>query len=541
MLTWVAAAWGQSLGGADPVGFAPAPAAAFDDPLRVVRPQTDEATAQVLGVVSSEVPDRTGGSVWGTARAPMGPDAAVAVVAGLHARGDALGLASVGLSAPMVHGRRGGTVWGSAPFFEVPTGALGGPPGGGLRLLADTDVAGLRLTGNLGLRVAPRTEADGVATGSAALAGLAARWSVGSGAAVVLEHDLRAGVGPVAAESALSARGRLGPVAVALGTALGWTTAPGVAGFRGFVGLSAPVGRRAERVVDTDGDTLVGERDACPDEPETFDGHDDADGCPEWPASVTVEARGFLDLPVLDADVDLQLPPRWSEGATFRGAVTHRAYRPYPIEPLPLGPGRNRLVVELVPLPGQLLVTAVDGLSRPIDVAVTVSPPVVPAFELGADGRETFRIDPGQYELTARAPGRLPEVRRVVVGPAEPVQVDLVMHDEELVFTDGALEWSPSWLFVDGSDELRPDGTASLDQLATLLRTRPEIERLEIVVTADPGPDAAAALHQTQRRANNVAGYLFGRGVDPARLQARGVGSAAGGATVRFAPVPPAP
>lgn len=536
---WVAVASADDgLGGADPVGFAPVPGGGVADPVLVVSPgRPAEARVAALGVVSSDAPTTPAGSLWATGSGPLGPDAALGVVAGIHTRPDAVGIADVHLWASMVHARGDGWALGSAPFFDLPSGSgpYQGAAGGGLRATGHADLRGLGLDANVGVRVAPRGASGGFDTGSAALLGLAATWAVGPGAAVVLEHDARAGVGPVAAESALSARGTLGVGVVSIGTALGWTDAPGVARMRGFVGLSARPERRSYAPEDLDGDGLTGARDRCPGEPETFDGVEDDDGCPEYPATVAVEVLGFLGLPVLDADTVLQVPPQWSEGAWYAGTVTHPAYRPYTIPPLPLGRGRNRVTIELVPLPGQLLVTAVDGLDRALDVAVELAGEgSTTTFDLGPDGRETVRVEPGQYTLVARAPGRLPETRRVVVAPAEPVELDLVLHDQELVFTGGVLVWSPSWLFEDGSDELLASGAPTLDQLANLLRTRSEPRRLAVRVWTDPAPDEAEALHLSQRRANNVAGYLYGRGVDAGRLGARGMGPSPDGARVEF-------
>ncbi len=528
MWTFVAAgvAWGQELAGSDPVGYAPAPAGSWDAPLRVVAPPPTEAVAGVVGVVSTDAPEGAAASGWFRATSPLGDTAAVAAVFGLHTTPEAVGFSEVHLSAPVVHGARGGFTFGSLPFFDLPVGAaqLRGSAGGGVRALATTARAGLRLDANLGFRFAPAGVAEGVATGSAVLGGAALRVALGPDLAAVVEHDLAAGVGPAAAQSAVSLRARRGRGQLALGGATGWTDAPGISRWRAFLAVSLAARPAVGPALDPDGDTLVGAADACPDAAETWNDVDDRDGCPELPATVEVEVRGFLDFPVLDAVIALDLPPTWSEGATYSGSISHPAYRPFVLPPLALSPGRTHLTVALEPLPGQVLVTAVDGLGRPVDVEVTLDPPLAGPLELGADGRETFRLAPGQYVLVARHFGLTTEQRPVVVGPAEPVQVDLVMHDEELVFVDGSLTRPAAPLFVEGSDELRPEADHLLDQVAMLLRARPELERLGVEVWTGPEGEATDNLHLSQQRANNVAGYLYGRGVDRARLVARGLG-----------------
>jgi outer membrane protein OmpA-like peptidoglycan-associated protein len=502
-LAGIAAA--QSLVGPDPVGFAPVAPAGPLGPLRVVT-AGGAGAAGALGVASTDAPTATAGSGWAWVRSPLGEDAAVAVVAGGHGGEGSAGLGTVALHAPIRHATWRGVSLGTAPFFELPVGgAWGGPVSAGLRSLASVALGDLVVDANLGGRLAPGGTAEGVSTGSAALVGAALTVPL-DGPTVVVEHDAALGVGPASATTTLSLRGELGGWGLLAGGAVGWTDAPGVSRFRGFAGVTHPLPHR---------------RPPPPPAPVPVAAP------PPEPPSVQVVARGFLDLPVLDAAVTVSVPAAWSPGATYGVEIRHPKYRPLSLPRLPLAPGPTTLVVAIEPLPGQLLVTATDGRGGPRDARINLSPPVVPPFELGPDGRETVRLPPGQYALVAGTAGASAEERRVVVGPAEPVEVDLVLHDAALRFVDGALREPGPGLFVGDGDELSEDGRGRLAELAAYLREHPEVERLVIAVTLG-GVDGPEALHRSQRRADNVAGWLFGHGVDRGRLDPRGRG--AGGA-----------
>lgn len=74
------------------------------------------------------------------------------------------------------------------------------------------------------------------------------------------------------------------------------------------------------------------------------------------------------------------------------------------------------------------------------------------------------------------------------------------------------------------SDRLVPASEALLDEVATLMRTHPEIARVRIEGHTDPRGDDAFNLDLSKRRAKAVMRYLIARGVASERLVSEGYG-----------------
>ncbi|HLM72058.1 MAG TPA: OmpA family protein, partial [Polyangiaceae bacterium] len=78
--------------------------------------------------------------------------------------------------------------------------------------------------------------------------------------------------------------------------------------------------------------------------------------------------------------------------------------------------------------------------------------------------------------------------------------------------------------FVSGRDVVDAESEKVLDELAVLLRNRPEIARVAVDGHTDNAGPEAANIALSQRRALVVMKALIGRGVDPRRLEVRGFG-----------------
>jgi outer membrane protein OmpA-like peptidoglycan-associated protein len=81
---------------------------------------------------------------------------------------------------------------------------------------------------------------------------------------------------------------------------------------------------------------------------------------------------------------------------------------------------------------------------------------------------------------------------------------------------------SPQLLFPLNGATVMPPGRPILDEVGAVMRAHPEILSLEVSGHASAGERGASGL--AQRRADNARSYLVERGVEAARLVARGYG-----------------
>lgn len=72
---------------------------------------------------------------------------------------------------------------------------------------------------------------------------------------------------------------------------------------------------------------------------------------------------------------------------------------------------------------------------------------------------------------------------------------------------------------------IRPESHGLLDQVASLLEAHPEVKRVRVEGHTDDRGGDALNLPLSEARAQAVRDYLVGKGVEPARLEAKGYGS----------------
>jgi predicted outer membrane repeat protein len=181
--------------------------------------------------------------------------------------------------------------------FWVPTGTTAHWTGGGARGMvaatASAEIGHLGLVAMAGAVAGVPDELRNLQSGIGPVAGAGLAWRISDATSTTFEVSTASDLGFAAppVEATLSQRVRLpmGGWAV-VGAATGLTDGVGASRWRAFAGVgfshrpAAPSYRISVEVdpnADRDGDAIPDVTDRCPDQPETYDGFTDEDGCPE--------------------------------------------------------------------------------------------------------------------------------------------------------------------------------------------------------------------------------------------------------------------
>lgn len=211
-----------------------------------------------------------------------------------------------------------------APFLDVPTGHAGrlvGSPRTGAGALGVLGVSAgrVQVAANAGFEVTGDAAYAVLGNGQRVLAALAGSYRVHDLVGVHLEASLRPALGghdvlfagiPGEVVGSVRGRGRQG-MHWLVGGSLPLTHGATAAAGRVFAGLGWTWSKPA--LADGDGDGVADTRDACPSETETWNRHDDTDGCPDRLSRVRVVVRDPSGRPVVGARVVVD---GWERGRT---------------------------------------------------------------------------------------------------------------------------------------------------------------------------------------------------------------------------------
>lgn len=153
------------------------------------------------------------------------------------------------------------------------------------------------------------------------------------------------------------------------------------------------------------------------------------------------------------------------------------------------------------------------------------------ALELTTNGAGAFRFQNvpfGRVRVSVEAPGYLLSVRELEVKSAELDALRLSLNPRpkkpNVVVLPKELRLAKAVRFEVGSVRLLPGVEAVLEELADLLRSRMELQLLEIQGYIDDTGALSDALILSQERADAVRLALIRLGVEGARLSAKGAG-----------------
>jgi outer membrane protein OmpA-like peptidoglycan-associated protein len=201
--------------------------------------------------------------------------------------------------------------------------------------------------------------------------------------------------------------------------------------------------------------------------------------------------------------------------------------------PLPDGAIGVRCELEALPKRGNILGTLVDSASMgPVPGArVKIRDRQGRELEVVADPGGTFRIEkvlPGTVTITVEAAGYFASTNDFAIKALEDTQARILLNkrpDKPNVVVQGKeLKLKKQVHFQHDSAEILPDSAAILEEIAEVIKNKPDIRAVEVQGHTDNQGTAAYNLRLSQNRAQAVVDTLIKLGVDPSRLEAKGYG-----------------
>lgn len=311
---------------------------------------------------------------------------------------------------------------------------------------------------------------------------------------------------------------------------------PGSPAMRVFLG--GGFGRA--RDLDPDGDFIYGVADRCPDEPESWNGWRDDDGCPDaladiavvpmhgdavrTGATVTVTGEAGAKTGTGVVLVDGRTPgERWTaraELACLQGEARE----------VGVSEGENVILVRMKPIfSSRLRFLVVDPGGRPIQGAqvrwLDDGPGCssVERLELPA-GLGEVELGAGTHRVRVEGPGFAARVLDMRVPSGIDEAVEVVLEPRILSVGGRPQPIGERVHFALDRADLLPFTTPILDAIAGVVRERPELGVVEVVGHADDRGTSDYNLALSRRRAEVVAERLMRLGVAPERLRLRGEG-----------------
>lgn len=464
-------------------------------------------------------------------------------------QGAALGdLRLAAMVSPLRVSEDGGLGVGISPFLDLPTGQVetfrgDTGLGGGVRVAATGQADALSLTANAGLRFRPAIDVDNLNGADEIELGLGAGYLLSEVLHTSLEaktslplasSDVTGSLRP--AELLPSLRYRPRDISYIGGAAIGLSRGASAAAWRLFLGATwAPTVEPEPEVVDTDGDGLFDDVDACVTEPEVRNDYRDDDGCPDALATLSISAtyEGNAHSASLiaangprtesgPAPLELTVMPgsSWSVEASYGACLSGRAS-------LTTVEGANRLDVPLAQQRANLRYVVEDPSGKPIPGATVRWEPgdCVPGDTLSlTDGKGAQGVGVGSHRLFVSAPeyGTYTEVVELTADESREIKVVLKptkvrVEEQQIVILDIVY-------FEFDSDVIKPESYGLLKEVAATILAHPNMGRIEVAGHTDEmGPDDHN-LELSQRRAESVRKFLIEQGVAAERLVAKGYG-----------------
>lgn len=216
-----------------------------------------------------------------------------------------------------------------------------------------------------------------------------------------------------------------------------------------------------------------------------------------------------------------------------------------PLPPQPTRPGAasaakpGEVVVplqcelEALPRVGNIIGSLADSETNQVvgSAQIKITDRLNRELNLTGDASGSFRfenIPPGRVKLTIEAPGYLTSVTELSVKAREDLQARIALNKRpaqpNVTVQGREVRLRRQVHFGNDSAELLPDSMSLLEEIADVLKSRAEIQKIEVQGHTD---DTGSPLYNerlSQSRAQAVVDALIRLGVDPLRLSAKGYG-----------------
>lgn len=317
------------------------------------------------------------------------------------------------------------------------------------------------------------------------------------------------------------------------------------AAFRVFLGggWGTPHPEGPPPVGDRDGDGILDDVDACPDDPETVNGVADEDGCPDSLGVIEVrttfngEPFPGADLVVTSGDQRFErkttsrpdtfqaIPgTAWRGTATYGVCITGAGS-------VTAGEGTTPLEIRLEQqLDGAVRYEVVDERGRLIPGATatwekdpTGCAPVGGPITL-ADGTGRQAVGQGTHTVFVTAPTYSTEAATVEIAPGEEELVRVTLKTSKVRVELSQIVILERVYFEYNKDVIKGESYPLLDEVANTIRSNPQLGRIEVAGHTDSDGSDTYNQHLSQRRAQAVVDYLVAKGVPRDRLVAVGYG-----------------
>jgi outer membrane protein OmpA-like peptidoglycan-associated protein len=277
---------------------------------------------------------------------------------------------------------------------------------------------------------------------------------------------------------------------------------------------------------DSDMDGILDGKDACPQDPEDFDGYMDEDGCPEA-TPVTVVLINKRDEQVTGGTWTLgdatgatgdQLE---LEAGKYSVTASHEDYKPAALDATVPDGGPHTVTVNMDLIPGTLLVKAVDNEGNIVaDATWRAADTNISDIAAGS----SYELDHGDYVIVVTASGYRPVKEKVTVEKDSEAVVQLEMVPSKAKVTKERIVIEEKVFFEVDKDIIKPESYGLLDDVAGIMVAHPELTLVRVEGHTDSDGSDDSNMDLSQRRAQAVTDYLVGKGVEPGRLKAVGYG-----------------
>jgi len=452
---------------------------------------------------------------------------------------------------------QGGLGLGLVPWIDIPTGDdtvyLGSASlAGGGALAATYEFEKLTLSGHVGYQYKPDIAAYNIEGADALLTAVSLGYMFNSNTGLNFEALLTPPLAknqntgtefPVETILSFRKRGEKGGM-LSGGVATSLTDGAGSAPLRVFLGggfgkIEIPV------PPDLDGDGIPNAEDECYDDPEIVNGYKDDDGCPDFMGEINVWGENG-DQPVDLTSVTVITPegPRLLDPkqATVRDVMPGIEVTAKVVAQGCLGgsttftvkEGNNDLVVPVTRnLEGTItfkVTTLEDQLPIP-DAVVQIksehdvcSPSTGAELNLGDSGTGAIQAGAGDHVLIIDVPQYALYRQKINLTAGETEEIVVSLKKTKTRVTAQRIEIYEKVHFEVGKAIIKADSFELLDEVADAINTHKQIKLVEIAGHTDNQGSLESNQQLSQDRSQSVVDYLANKGVDPARLQAKGYG-----------------